>query len=107
MSEPALPLSRRTNILGLLAAAGLAALGVFSLLWLFQALGYGRDEPKGRAIPALVLFFAGGIVVFQRRRSLALRTLVLIIATMLAVPAWWLTPQNHMSLRDAARLRDA
>jgi hypothetical protein len=102
----ATPPSRRTTLFVLVVAAVFAVVGQYGLQWLFSLLGYGWDLPKGRAIPAFVLFFAAGIVAFQRRRTLISRALALLIATTLAVPAWWLTPQNHVSLREAARLRD-
>lgn len=107
MPEPARPLSRQISFIGSLAVAvGFAVLGLSVVFVLFGFLGYGWDEPKGRAIPVLVLFFLGGIVVFQRRRPLALRMLALVLTVALAVVAWWLTPQNHVSLREAGRLRD-
>jgi hypothetical protein len=87
-------------------AAVFAIVGISGQMWLFHLLGYGWDIPEERAITALVLYFVGGIFIFRPQKSLLLRLLVLVIATALAATGWWLTPQNHLSLRDAARLRD-
>jgi hypothetical protein len=107
MSASPSPAKRsRTTLLVLATAAVFAIVGIYGQMWLFQLLGYGWDIPKGRAIPALVLYFLGGIIIFQRRRSLPLRLFVFLIVSVSSATGWWLTPQNHVSLRDAARLRD-
>jgi hypothetical protein len=107
MSQTATPPQpRRTTLYAVLATTGVAVLGVFSLLLLYQILGYGWDNPQERAIPALIIFFAGGMIAFQRRRSLALRAFALVVAIALAVPIWWLSPRNGTSLWEAARTRD-
>jgi hypothetical protein len=107
MSQPSpmRPL-HRTTLLVVVTAAVFAIVCQYALLFLFKLLGYGWDIPKGRAIPALVFYFMGGIVAIQRRRPPALRALAIIVASSLAIPAWWLTPQNHVSLRQAGRIRD-
>jgi hypothetical protein len=90
----------------LIAAFAVAALGLVGIICLFGLLGYGWDMPKGRAIPVLFLYFLAGIAALQRGKSTLFRGFVFILATILAVPAWWLTPQNHVSLRQAGKWHD-
>ncbi len=96
---------RRTTLFRLLAAVGLAIVGVygmhFAMIW--------EGKPNGPAVPGFILFFVCGTLALQRRRSLAFRTLPLFIAATLAVPVWWFTPvglTHGMSLGEATAFRD-